>query len=175
MLGQASVDTTKLAQTINRLDPQSAFAQLTPLHDNDVEGLVRDSHERSIIQAIEEGRRDIVRNFYRSLDRDMRKHWERQKAEVFQELGAHGSDLSGGMAGPSTPSRDLRAPRPTSTVGPSVPSSSTPFASHARMFAYDQVVGRLNEHRKNGEPFAVASAFAAANSSLPQDAVRGKL
>lgn len=90
-----------VSRTLNTLDPASAFAPLQPLHDTDIEGHLRHAHEQTIISAIEEGRRATVRNFYKTLEVNMRKDWERQKELVFEELGRHAPSYgnSGSTAG----------------------------------------------------------------------------
>lgn len=53
------------------------------------QGYLRHTHEQTIISSIEEGRRATTSDFYRNLDSQMRKDWERQKEKLFEELGRH--------------------------------------------------------------------------------------
>lgn len=67
------------------------------------QGYLRHTHEQTIISTIEEGRRATTADFYKTLDSQMRRDWERQKEKLFEELGRH--QASGSAQVDSTPRR----------------------------------------------------------------------
>lgn len=189
LLAHGNVDFPLVSRTLSTLDPISAFAPLQPLHDTDIEGQLRHSHEQTIISAIEDVRRATIDDFYANLERSMHRDWERQKEAVFDELGRHSV---GALAGPSG-SAPLRTSSSTSVVTGVVSSGGglkrslgsrddnfesssssshrralapgSQLQMHSRMMRYDRVTTQLNQHRKNGFAFGLASAYAQAGTS----------
>lgn len=198
LLAHGNIDFPLVSRTLNTLDPASAFAPLQPLHDTDIEGHLRHAHEQTIISAIEEGRRSTVRSFYKTMETNMRKDWERQKEQVFEELGRHsaatsaaGSSSSSGTMALSTsrssPLMGRRSLGPASGSGREAgfgESSSASAASparqqhtpgsqlqmHTRMMRYDRATRRINEYRKQGIPIGVANVYAEAGTGGPSAA-----
>jgi nuclear pore complex protein Nup93 len=72
---------------VANLNTAATFAPLTQLHDADVSGYLRHSHEQTLIACIEEGRRETEQEFYRVLDERVRRDWEVRKKKIFDELG----------------------------------------------------------------------------------------
>lgn len=155
-----------MSRTLNTLDPASAFAPLQPLHDTDIEGHLRHAHEQTIISAIEEGRRSTVDQFYRTLEANMRKDWEKEKELVFEELGRHApaaSTSSGIVAASGTLKRSLgrnvgfgetsASPIRQSAAGPSQ------LQNQPKMMRYSSVTHKLNNYRKQSIPFGVVNAY----------------
>ena len=89
LLANAQVDTSTLSRTLNALQPATAFAPLTGRADNDIPSICRQAHESILIAAIEEGRRDTIRDFYATLRQDMMRDWEKKKMQIFDELARH--------------------------------------------------------------------------------------
>lgn len=174
-----------MSRTLNILDPASAFAPLQPLHDTDIEGFTKHAHEQTIISAIEEGRRATVDNFYKTLEMNMRKDWERQKELVFEELGRHSANA---VASTSTSALSRTGGR-RSTGGrePGFGDVSAPVSlphtagsqlqMHSRMMRYDTATRKLNEYRKQGFAVGIISAYgeAGASGAGSNDSVRGNV
>lgn len=192
LLSHGKVDFPLVSRTLNNLDPAAAFAPLQPLHDTDIEGHLRHAHEQTIISAIEEGRRATNRNFYKTLENNMRKDWERQKELVFEELGRHAPSSSssavagpsGSLVGSSSGGRRSLSSREhgfgESTSSPSRQTISTPGSQlqmHTRMMRYDRATRRLNEYRKQGTPLGIVSVYSEASvgGSSSSDSVSGHL
>ncbi|SCZ89311.1 BZ3500_MvSof-1268-A1-R1_Chr1-1g01098 [Microbotryum saponariae] len=177
LLAHAGVNADQLQSTVEHVNLAGTFEPLLPLNDTDVQGFLTHTHEQTIIAAIEQGRRQTTADFYRSLDASIRHDWERQKENLFDELGRHQPGYASGSsstapATSSTPKRGLApfaqhrasplAPLPSSsTAGGNNPSGS--LQMHSRMMRYDRVVRRLNEFRKQGFAFALVSAFGEAS------------
>lgn len=87
ILAQAHVDAPALASSIAHLNASTTFSPLQPLHDTDVAGFLRHSHEQNLIATIEEGRRETQEDFYRILEDRSRRDWEARKKRIFEELG----------------------------------------------------------------------------------------
>jgi nuclear pore complex protein Nup93 len=86
-LARANVDAPALAQTIAGLNTSNTFQPLNPLHDTDIAGFLRHTHEQTLISAIEESRRQAELDFYENINRRMRRDWEARKKKIFEELG----------------------------------------------------------------------------------------
>lgn len=87
MLAGGNVDANAHADLVANLNTAATFAPLTQLHDADVSGYLRHSHEQTLIACIEEGRRETEQEFYRVLDERVRRDWEVRKKKIFDELG----------------------------------------------------------------------------------------
>ncbi|SCV71462.1 BQ2448_3050 [Microbotryum intermedium] len=203
LLAHAGVNADQLQASVDHVKLTGTFEPLLPLNDTDVQvstslnhdtvgrntrtvplfsqGFLTHTHEQTIIASIEQGRRQTTADFYRSLDASMRNDWERQKENLFDELGRHqpryasSSSSSANVAAGATTSTPKRGPAAAfvleraSPLAP-LPSSSTtannPTGSlqmHSRMMRYDRVVRRLNDFRKQGFAFALVSAFGEAS------------
>lgn len=165
------------------------------------QGYIRHTHEQAIISAIEEGRRATTDDFYRNLDSKMRRDWEKQKEQLFEELGKHQP-----AAGPSNETSRRSAQTASfdrtvghsggryrfevtcreltlfggklgalvqPAVGTSFPSSGGSLQMHSKMMRYDRVIRRLNEFRKEGFAFGLVSALGEASvGTTAGDSVR---
>ncbi|KAM0753758.1 NIC-domain-containing protein [Meredithblackwellia eburnea MCA 4105] len=183
LLASAGVNADRLQSTIDNVNLQGTFEPLLPLSETDVDGYLRHTHEQTIISSIEEGRRQTTSDFYRSLDNQMRKDWEKQKDRLFEELGRHQAIGAGfGPAGPSsstdaTPRRkgtgggfdrgSPKTPAPSSTNSAANPQSALQL--HSRMMRYDRVVRKLNDYRKQGHAFGLVSQFGEASVGAAGD------
>jgi nuclear pore complex protein Nup93 len=87
LLAGGNVDANAHADLVANLNTAATFAPLTQLHDADVSGYLRHSHEQTLIACIEEGRRETEQEFYRVLDERVRRDWEARKKKIFDELG----------------------------------------------------------------------------------------
>lgn len=160
-----------MSRTLNTLDPAAAFAPLQPLHDTDIEGHLRHAHEQTIISAIEEGRRSTVDMFYRNLETNMRKEWEKQKELVFEELGRHAPAASTSTSLVQSSSaltkgigRDTGYGDLSSSPVRHAQSGSSQLQMHPRMMRYGIVTQKLNDHRKQDIPFGIVDAYAEAST-----------
>ncbi|GAA6021747.1 hypothetical protein JCM10207_008563 [Rhodosporidiobolus poonsookiae] len=167
LLASGGVNADQLQSNINAVNLQGTFEPLVPLSDTDVEGYLRHTHEQAIISAIEEGRRATTADFYKSLDRKMRRDWDRQKEKLFEELGRHQGPMGTGDG--ATPRRGAGAFERGSPITPhpsSLPSSAPGTSSlqmHSKMMRYDRVVRRLNDFRKEGFAFGLVHALGEAS------------
>jgi nuclear pore complex protein Nup93 len=150
-------------------DLSTAFSPLHPLPDTDIAGYLQHTHEQTIISAIEEGRRATVSDFYRDFDKRMKDDWERQKEEVFEELGRHSGSATS-LAGPAKRTRRSAVFEEVEALAPKDGSSALQL--HSRMMRYDRVVRKLNDHRKQRSPFGVVTAMGEAGMSTMKDIVR---
>jgi nuclear pore complex protein Nup93 len=87
LLARANVDAPALASTIAGLNTSNTFQPLNPLHDTDVAGFLRHTHEQTLISAIEESRHQAELDFYENINRRMTRDWEARKKKIFEELG----------------------------------------------------------------------------------------
>lgn len=86
-MARANVDAPALAHSIAGLNTSNTFQPLNPLHDTDVAGFLRHTHEQTLISAIEESRRQAELDFYENINHRMMKDWEARKRKIFEELG----------------------------------------------------------------------------------------
>jgi nuclear pore complex protein Nup93 len=173
LLAHGGVDSHLVASTLQAVgDLSSAFSPLHPLPDTDIAGYLQHAHEQTIISAIEEGRRATVSDFYRDFDKRMKDDWERQKEQVFEELGRH-SGMSGAVLAGVGPAKRSRRSAVFEEVEMAAPREGTSALQlHSRMMRYDRVIRKLNDHRKQRVPFGVVSAMGDASASSTKDAVR---
>lgn len=178
-LANGGIDASGLADTINQANIAHAFEPLQPIFDTDVDSYLRHSHEQIILSAIEEGRRGTMADFHRNLAKAQTRDWEAQKLRILEELGQHhvqgstdgstNTSVGYGAASTSAGQGAFRASRsftPSRTEMTSQGSRIT--AGGARSAKYLAVIERLNAHRIDSIPFALASALgeAAKASSL---------
>ncbi|KAI5474853.1 nuclear pore complex protein Nup93, partial [Pseudohyphozyma bogoriensis] len=169
LLAAGGVNADQLSSTIKDVNLIGTFEPLLPLSDTDVEGYLRHTHEQTIISSIEEGRRQTTADFYRNLDGQMRKEWEKQKEKLFEELGRHQAGPSSGAA--------IETPRRKGAGGgfdrglPTTPvaSATSSLQMHSRMMRYDRVIRRLNDYRKEGYSFGLVSALGEASVGTSGD------
>jgi nuclear pore complex protein Nup93 len=171
LLAHGNIDFPLVSRTLNNLDPAAAFAPLQPLHDTDIDGQLRHSHEPTIITAIEEGRRATVDNFYRTLDLDMRREWEKQKELVFEELGRH-APVASSSSGTSANGSLTRSLTRDTGFGDASMSSARPvqhgnshLQMHPKMMRYGMTTHKLNDYRKQGIPFGIVNAYMTSGTS----------
>lgn len=81
------MDAPALASTIAGLNTSNTFQPLNPLHDTDVAGFLRHTHEQTLISSIEESRRQAELDFYENINQKIMKDWEARKRKIFEELG----------------------------------------------------------------------------------------
>ncbi|ORY89113.1 NIC-domain-containing protein [Leucosporidium creatinivorum] len=169
LLASGGVNADHLSSTINAVNLTGTFEPLLPLSDTDVEGYLRHTHEQTIISSIEEGRRATTSDFYRNLDSQMRKDWERQKEKLFEELGRH--QASGSSQTLESTPRRKGAGGGFDRGSPAVPapSAGSSLQMHSRMMRYDRVVRRLNDFRKEGYAFGLVSALGEASAGTAGD------
>ncbi|KAL5534677.1 hypothetical protein ACEPAG_1141 [Sanghuangporus baumii] len=154
ILAQAHVDAPALANSIAHLNASTTFSPLQPLHDTDVVGFLRHSHEQNLIATIEEGRRETQEDFYRVLEDRSRRDWEARKKRIFEELGTR----AGAQGRTSTELR--KSLRASTALGQSIsapPANNLQFQS--KMLAYDAAVAELNKSRLRGISFPVIHAL----------------
>ncbi|KAJ1311621.1 hypothetical protein OPQ81_010098 [Rhizoctonia solani] len=157
LLAGGNVDANAHADLVANLNTAATFAPLTQLHDADVSGYLRHSHEQTLIACIEEGRRETEQEFYRVLDERVRRDWETRKKKIFDELGkvniAENAVAGGG--------NNLRASAMGRTVrgsGTSVVSQpTTSLPMYNKMAAYGEVIRGLNQARLAGTAYPVVS------------------
>ncbi|KAL5641437.1 hypothetical protein ACGC1H_001799 [Rhizoctonia solani] len=157
LLAGGNVDANAHADLVANLNTAATFAPLTQLHDADVSGYLRHSHEQTLIACIEEGRRETEQEFYRVLDERVRRDWETRKKKIFDELGkvnmaentvpGGGSNLRASAMG--------RTVRGSGTSAISQPTASLPM--YNKMAAYGDVIRGLNQARLAGTAYPVVS------------------
>ncbi|KAG8688707.1 hypothetical protein FRC11_004940, partial [Ceratobasidium sp. 423] len=157
LLAGGNVDANAHADLVANLNTAATFAPLTQLHDADVSGYLRHSHEQTLIACIEEGRRETEQEFYRVLDERVRRDWETRKKKIFDELGkvnmaentvaAGGSNLRASALG--------RTARGSGTSVVSQPTTSLPM--YNKMAAYGDVIRGLNQARLAGTAYPIVS------------------
>jgi len=140
-LAQQGIDAERQAAQIQNLDMKDAFMPLEMRDDTDVEGYLRDDHEKIVVQAIEEGRQETLKAFEDSVLHALEADWIAAKEKLLQDLGfsggrtaslAHASVAGGSSAmvwssSSSVPGLFMNEP--------SIP-GSLPLQMHARMMAY---------------------------------------
>ncbi|KAF8605011.1 nucleoporin-interacting protein NIC96 [Ceratobasidium sp. AG-I] len=157
LLAGGNVDANAHADLVANLNTAATFAPLTQLHDADVSGYLRHSHEQTLIACIEEGRRETEQEFYRVLDERVRRDWEVRKKKIFDELGKFnaGESARGGSS--------LRASALGRTVRGSgtgvVSQPTTSLSMFNKMMAYDKIIHGLNQARLAGTAYPVVSAL----------------
>ncbi|QRV90937.1 nucleoporin-interacting protein NIC96 [Ceratobasidium sp. AG-Ba] len=157
LLAGGNVDANAHADLVANLNTVATFAPLTQLHDADVSGYLRHSHEQTIISCIEEGRRETEQEFYRVLDERVRRDWEVRKKKIFDELGKFnvGDNTRGGSSlRASALGRTVRG----ATTGV-VSQPATSLSMFNKMMAYDKIIRGLNQARLAGTAYPVVSAL----------------
>lgn len=189
-LANGGIDASGLADTINQTDIANAFEPLQPIYDTDVDvswkfyrflgnsntytsnflqSYLRHTHEQVILSAIEEGRRETLRDFHRNLAKAQTRDWEFQKLRILEELGQHqstergqetrlGNSTRGGWDNESLRlSRGYSSQRNDLSQSQAGPTGGS--VGNIRVAKYQAVVERLNKFRIDSIPFALASAF----------------
>lgn len=98
LLARANVDAPALASSIAGLNTSNTFQPLNPIHDTDVAGFLRHTHEQTLVSAIEESRRQAELDFYENINNRIMKDWEARKRKIFEELGVPKGPTSVGSA-----------------------------------------------------------------------------
>ncbi|CCO26734.1 putative protein At2g41620 [Rhizoctonia solani AG-1 IB] len=157
LLAGGNVDANAHADLVANLNTAATFAPLTQLHDADVSGYLRHSHEQTLIACIEEGRRETEQEFYRVLDERVRKDWETRKKKIFDELGkvSIADNTVAGGASNLRASAMGRTVRGSGTNAVSQPTTSLPM--YNKMAAYGEVIRGLNQARLAGTAYPVVS------------------
>ncbi|KDN50351.1 NIC-domain-containing protein [Tilletiaria anomala UBC 951] len=170
LLANGGINAAGLADAIHTTNIAHAFEPLRPIHDTDVEGYLKHEHEQVILSAIEEGRRETIRDFYRNVDRTLHRNWEKQKRKIMEEFGSFqpGASISasafGASRGAAVAPGETSVSGATSFVtgviaGASNGGGSRSLQMHSKMMRYDIVVKKLNEARLSGTPFPLAHAY----------------
>ncbi|KAH7345172.1 nucleoporin-interacting protein NIC96 [Rhizoctonia solani] len=157
LLAGGNVDANAHADLVANLNTAATFAPLTQLHDADVSGYLRHSHEQTLIACIEEGRRETEQEFYRVLDERVRRDWETRKKKIFDELGKVSmaeSNVAGGGSNLRASAMGRTAPG-SGTNAVSQPTTSLPM--YNKMAAYGDVIRGLNQARLAGTAYPVVS------------------
>lgn len=162
LLSGAAVNTDAVSNHLDRLDPANAFIQLQPVHDNDVEGLLRQAHEATIINVIEESRKAVLADFYQSLRNDVHTAWEHQKQAVFDELARFSG--SGDRSEASTRSVQYSSSTEYGRGGETYSAASGAPPLQMRLLRYNRVLEDLDARRKEGSNFDLIDAFAAVDA-----------
>ncbi|RUS29364.1 hypothetical protein BC938DRAFT_480751 [Jimgerdemannia flammicorona] len=187
-LAGGGINAQELSQNLNSINLTTTFEPLQPIHDTDIEGYLRHEHEQIIVSAIEEGRRETLRDFDEGFERALHLDWERSKKKIFEELGQHqGQDVlrsTGYTTGFATGAGHVGGIRDSGTAF----ASPMPFGSslrdvtsagpggvgglhmHTRMMRYDKVVRTLNDYRLRDANYAIVHAFADVAKSLAPEA-----
>lgn len=162
-LASAGIDAFTLSQNINQTNIASAFEPLEPLQDTDVQGYLQHEQQQTILSAIDEGRRETLKDFNDSLARSMHSRWSRQKKRIFEELGQHQALISADRT--FTGNRPLAGrtgSRPGSMPPSQAKSTDPPLTSltmHAKLMSFDGVIRLLNQSRLDASPYPLASEF----------------
>ena len=175
LLAQAQVDASALNRTLASLQPQNAFAPLQAHADNDISFLTRQAHQSILVDCVEQGRQETMRDFYTSLREDMFRDWEKQKQSIFEELGRHHPALLSNSEDPSSSSSPHRKLRKSTGYGSNPTSASylnqaaslgpgSELALHTKMMKYDTVIARLNECRKSNTSIGILTLLSDAMS-----------
>ncbi|KAF8707506.1 Nucleoporin-interacting protein NIC96, partial [Rhizoctonia solani] len=157
LLAGGNVDANAHADLVANLNTAATFAPLTQLHDADVSGYLRHSHEQTLIACIEEGRRETEQEFYRVLDERVRRDWETRKKKIFDELGKvnPAENVTAEGASNLRASAMGRTVRGSGTNAVSQPTTSLPM--YNKMAAYGEVIRGLNQARLAGTAYPVVS------------------
>ncbi|KAJ7259621.1 nucleoporin-interacting protein NIC96 [Mycena rebaudengoi] len=159
LLAQAHVDASALSSSIAHLNPAATFSPLQPLQDTDVSGYLRHAHEQTLISTIEEGRKDTVAAFYRTLEERSRRDWEAKKKRVFEELG-----------GRSAAGESRSEAKGSSKFGKSVSTApSLTLQMQSKMMVYDRVITELNAARLRGTSYPIVHALIRASLDVAPD------
>jgi nuclear pore complex protein Nup93 len=109
--------------------------------------------------------------FYRTLESNMRKDWEKQKELVFEELGRHAPSASTSTSIVSAPAglrKSLGRDAGFGDISSSPSRYSQPGGSqlqmHPKMMRYGIVTQKLNNYRKQDIPFGVVNAYMEAST-----------
>ncbi|CAO1637939.1 unnamed protein product [Parajaminaea phylloscopi] len=168
-LASAGIDAFTLAQSVNQANIASAFEPLEPVQDTDVQGYLQHEQQQTILSAIDEGRRETLEDFNKSLCRSMHSRWSKQKKRIFEELGQHQLGRSSDPSGLSASTRPLagRAGSRLASLPPGGSSGAkatdpplTSLSMHTKLMSLDSLIRSLNQNRLNGTPFPLASALA---------------
>ncbi|KAK9763059.1 nuclear pore complex subunit, partial [Basidiobolus ranarum] len=173
LLTDGGINTVELTQTLNSINPLATFEPLKPIHDTDIEGHLRHEHEQIIISAIEEGRRQSLRDFDSTCERLTSLEWERSKKKIFEELGQHrGKSFEEIDRDFSTPNFLSSSEMRYSQLDRSFRSDEQNISglqAYAKMIRYASVVKDLNDHRLMGETYGVIHAFEEVAKSFSGD------
>ncbi|CAO1614488.1 unnamed protein product [Sympodiomycopsis kandeliae] len=171
-LASAGIDAYTLAQNVNQTTIASAFEPLEPLQDTDVHGRLQHEQQQIILSAIDEGRRETLEDFNKSLARALHSRWSRQKKRIFEELGQHqsssaypddssafaSSTSNRPIAGRASTSRFQSIP-PSASVGPASDPPLSSLSMQTKLMSYDNFIRSLNRARLKNTPYPLASEF----------------
>lgn len=165
-LASAGIDAYTLSQHVNQTNIASAFEPLEPLQDTDVQGHLQHEQQQIILSAIDQGRRETLEDFNKSLARTLHSRWGRQKKRIFEELGQHQSSFDEGAGlSASTRNRPIAGRASISRFGSIPPASAVsdpPLSSlsmHTKLMSYDNLIRALNQARLKSTPYPLASEF----------------
>ncbi|KAG8703494.1 hypothetical protein FRC09_004138 [Ceratobasidium sp. 395] len=168
LLAGGNVDANAHADLVANLNTAATFAPLTQLHDADVSGYLRHSHEQTLIACIEEGRRETEQEFYRVLDERVRRDWEVRKKKIFDELGKFNAGESARGGSNLRASALGRTVRGSATGAVSQPATS--LSMFNKMMAYDKIIRGLNQARLAGTAYPIVSALIQAAQNYAESA-----
>jgi nuclear pore complex protein Nup93 len=158
LLARANVDAPAVAHSIAGLNTTNTFQPLNPLHDTDVAGFLRHTHEQTLISVIEESRRQAELDFYENINHRMMKDWEARKRKIFEELG-----VPKGVSSADGANREGEARLAGQKAAMRSKSAFEASVGHSN--------GRLLEPHANGNFIACAPATAISRNSYQNDGV----
>ncbi|PIA12883.1 NIC-domain-containing protein, partial [Coemansia reversa NRRL 1564] len=88
-LASSGIDADDLADSVAPVALLSAFEQLQPSFDANVESFLSQQHEQSIVNAIEESELSTLDDFDSGMNSYMQNIWEENQRRLFEELGQY--------------------------------------------------------------------------------------
>jgi nuclear pore complex protein Nup93 len=164
-LANGGIDASGLADTITQTNIANAFEPLQPIFDTDVDSYLRHSHEQIILSAIEESRKETLADFHRNLSKVQTRDWETQKVRILEELGQHHYSNSGRESfRQSINENGLRSSRSFTPARSEMlqiqgAGGVTTTGVGSRGAKYQAVIEKLNVHRLDSAPYAIATAL----------------
>ena len=162
-LAKGGVDAARLADTLSTTRIAHAFEPLRPIYDADVESYLQHEHQQVILAAIDDGRRDTLRDFYRNVDRTLHRNWQAQKRRIMHDFGAFQPNSSSSLSATDRQQAGGAASTSTTTAvgaGSSFShSTGGALQMHSKMMRYDLVVRKLNDARRDDVPLPLAHLY----------------
>ncbi|KAJ3194732.1 hypothetical protein HK101_002013 [Irineochytrium annulatum] len=143
LLANRGYDAEKVTATLNLINPAATFEPMEGLFDTDIEGYIRQQHEKIVSSAVEESQLQTKRDCDERFERGMHRDWEKAKKRIFQELGQHQQKTAG---------RGKKSPARGNDAG---------IQMTARNKQYAEVVQKLNKMRQDKVAYELLHAFQA--------------
>ncbi|KAF9162413.1 hypothetical protein DFQ26_003567 [Actinomortierella ambigua] len=162
-LAKGGVDTTASNNLLNTINLKSIFEPLHPVYETDTEAYLKHQHEHTILNTIEESRRETVQHFDNNFETALNYDWERTKKRIFEELGHSAERADDAAAVPNLARSTVGAPQSAAGASSFLSGfghgSATLDSILSKLRPYYRVVYNLCDARLQGAGMALLTQF----------------